>query len=624
MQHARRQGPALVAVYDFDNTSLDCSSTVRLVFYLLKSSYLSLGTSLKIGFWGIAYKLRLPQNESWVRGQVFKAFAGRPQRLVDQFLAKYYDEVLEKHFRSTAHESMHKHLDAGIDVLMVSASFEPIVQRAMQRHGFTGQVSTRMKVAPDGTYTREVDGLPVEGAEKIEAIKRWCNERYGEGGWKIVAAFGDHHSDEAMLACADEAYAVNPDSMLEKIAKERGWTILDWDAKNPVVPVVAGMAEPAGEAGTPSGEAVATTTPEDAESTLDAVLEEEAEAASDEMPDKAPKRGKHAGAVRVDLEEDEAVEDAEGADDTGAAEDASLVDGVADEKADSEEPGSEPAVEPELEDEPEAEPAFEAERAFESEDEHAFESEDERAEAWSKPEELWPEVEEIGPEEFPSDDVDIPLHEVDDASAFEQSATVKHSFTPSVRDARGVASASRRPTLMTELTGKMPFVAAAFERLAAKPGDALEAEDAPTEAVAEAVLEPEAAAAPAPEPEVEPEPELESTPEPEPEPESTPESEPKSTPEPEPEPEPEPVEEQPPADPKPKRKRASKSKKKAAQPDSELEPESEPTPAPTSAPEKKPRSTKKRSTKKAKAPEATLEAEPATAPVSEPEAEPEA
>ena len=236
MQHAKPQEPARVAVYDFDNTSLDCSSTVRLVFYLLRSSYLSLGTSLKIGFWGIAYKLRLPQNESWVRGQVFKAFEGRPKARVDQFLSKYYDEVLEKHFRPAAHASMHKYMADGVDVLMVSASFEPLVLRAMQRHGFTGQVSTRMKVAPDGTYTREVDGLPVEGAEKIEAIKRWCNEQYGEGQWKIVAAFGDHHSDEAMLACAEQSFAVNPNSLLEKIAKERGWTILDWDAKDDSVP----------------------------------------------------------------------------------------------------------------------------------------------------------------------------------------------------------------------------------------------------------------------------------------------------------------------------------------------------------------------------------------------------
>ena len=439
MQHAKRQEPARVAVYDFDNTSLDCSSTVRLVFYLLKSSYLSLGTSLKIGFWGLAYKLRLPQNESWVRGQVFKAFAGRPKRLVDQFLAKYYDEVLEKHFRAAAHASMHEHLAAGIDVLMVSASFEPIVQRAMQRHGFTGQVSTRMKVAPDGTYTREVDGLPVEGAEKIEAIKRWCDERYGEGGWKIVAAFGDHHSDEAMLACAEKSYAVNPNSLLEKIAKDRGWTILDWDAKGTVTPVI------------------------DTDDAPDA--------------DESHEEEQHAGSAFADVEEYE-----------------------------------------------------------------------------PKSVELWPEIEEITPEEFPPEDADMPSSEEDAAPAFEQSATVRHSVMPSVRDARGVASASNRPSLMTELTGKMAFVSS-LGRHAAKVEDEIEEEVAPP-VEAEPIVEDEPpieidaeddvevkgkhaakveiASEPEPEVEAEAEPGPESAPEPVPEPEAKVEAEPESEPKPKP------------------------------------------------------------------------------------------
>lgn len=228
MQQTTEQEPALVAVYDFDNTSIDCSSPLRLVTYLLKTAWLSLGTSLKIGFWGIAYKMRLPIDESWVRGQVFKAFEGRPKHRVDQFLANFYDEVIEPHFRPAADESMQRNLDEGHAVLVVSASFEPIVQRAMQIHGFTGQVSTRMKVAFNGNYTREVDGLPVEGEQKIVAIENWCNERYGEGNWKIIEAYGDHHSDEAMLACAEHPFAVNPNSKLEEIAKQRNWPILDW------------------------------------------------------------------------------------------------------------------------------------------------------------------------------------------------------------------------------------------------------------------------------------------------------------------------------------------------------------------------------------------------------------
>ena len=217
-----------VAVYDFDYTSIEGSSPTMLVNRLFTTRKLSFLVSLSIGFWGLAYKMRLPQNESWVRGRVFKAFEGQPKDEVDQYLSDFYDEVIEPRFRPKAHESMQEHIDAGHVVIVVSASFEPIVMRAMELHPFVGQVSTRMKVDENGCYTREVDGKPVEGDEKLEAISRWCDEHFGEGGWKIVAAYGDHHSDEPMLASAERAYAVTPDNALERIAIKRGWPILDW------------------------------------------------------------------------------------------------------------------------------------------------------------------------------------------------------------------------------------------------------------------------------------------------------------------------------------------------------------------------------------------------------------
>ena len=217
-----------VVVFDFDDTSIEGSSPSWLVNKLIFGLKLTPLTSLKIGFWGLAYKLRLPQNEAWVRGQVFKAFAGKPREEVDQYLRNFYDKTIEPRFRPMAHKTMQEHADAGRTVIVVSASFEPIVMRAMELHPFVGQVSTRMKVDENGCYTREVDGKPVEGDEKLEAISRWCDEHFGEGGWKIVAAYGDHHSDEPMLASAERAYAVTPDNALERIAIKRGWPILDW------------------------------------------------------------------------------------------------------------------------------------------------------------------------------------------------------------------------------------------------------------------------------------------------------------------------------------------------------------------------------------------------------------
>ncbi len=177
----------------------------------------------RILLWAAAYKLRLPQNESKVRSLVFTAFEGRSAEEVDRFLADFYDERIALLFRPEADAAMRAHAAAGDTVVVISATFEPIILRAMEHHPFAFQISTRMRKAPDGTYTREVEGLPVEGEEKIAAVQRFGDNRFGPGNWVLDSAYGDHHSDRAVLGAARHAFAVDPDRPLARTARAKGW-----------------------------------------------------------------------------------------------------------------------------------------------------------------------------------------------------------------------------------------------------------------------------------------------------------------------------------------------------------------------------------------------------------------
>ena len=123
---------------------------------------------------------------------------------------------------------MRAHAEAGDTVVVISATFEPIILRAMEHHPFDNQISTRMSVATDGTYTRAVEGLPVEGEEKLAAVRRFGDSRFGTGNWELAYAYGDHHSDRAVLSAAEHPRAVSPDRPLARTAREKGWEILDW------------------------------------------------------------------------------------------------------------------------------------------------------------------------------------------------------------------------------------------------------------------------------------------------------------------------------------------------------------------------------------------------------------
>ena len=90
------------------------------------------------------------------------------------------------------------------------------------------QGTVAIKVNPDGTYGCEVEGSPVEGDQKMIELRRFANAKWGVGGWELEAAYGDHHSDRAMLAAAKQAFAVCPDRPLSRTARERGYQVLEW------------------------------------------------------------------------------------------------------------------------------------------------------------------------------------------------------------------------------------------------------------------------------------------------------------------------------------------------------------------------------------------------------------
>ena len=219
-----------IAAFDFDGTCIKGNSPVMLVRHLKRNGMIRKRILSKILLWAAAYKLRLPQEEAWVRGLVFTAFEGMDKKRADQFLMDFYDSVIELggRFRAQAHQTMERLQADGVEVLIVSATFEPIVRRAVQCHPVDGQLATHMAVDSEGRYITRVEGECIEGEAKVRAIKEYADAKYGEGAWELSHAFGDHHSDAAMLSAAVHPFAVNPDNPLSRCAKRNGWTILEW------------------------------------------------------------------------------------------------------------------------------------------------------------------------------------------------------------------------------------------------------------------------------------------------------------------------------------------------------------------------------------------------------------
>lgn len=217
-----------IAAFDLDGTILDGESPLKLTTSLLRHRQLPIYKAFLMGIWGIRYRLRLPLTESTPRELLFSALTAPTVEEVDAEIMDVFNRRIRKHIRPGAVRAIEECREDGMVLILASASFKPITTTIVEELGFDDQVSTIMEEKSDH-YTGKVLGLPVQGREKIDLLVKMCDEKYGMDGWVLQRAYGDHYSDIPMLECSQEAYVIDPDPKLERIAKHRGWEILDWD-----------------------------------------------------------------------------------------------------------------------------------------------------------------------------------------------------------------------------------------------------------------------------------------------------------------------------------------------------------------------------------------------------------
>ena len=217
-----------VAAFDLDGTVLDGESPLKLTTSLLRHRELPIYKGLLMGLWGLRYRLRLPQTETTPRELLFSCLTEPSVEQVDAEILEIYNKRMRKHIRPGAVGEIEKCRNEGMKVVLASASFKPITTTIVEELGFDGQVSTIME-EHNGHYTGRVVGVPVQGREKLRLLIQFCNDHYGEGNWVLERAYSDHYSDMPMLTAARTAIVTDPDGVLEREAKRRGWPIVDWD-----------------------------------------------------------------------------------------------------------------------------------------------------------------------------------------------------------------------------------------------------------------------------------------------------------------------------------------------------------------------------------------------------------
>ncbi|MGC8470862.1 MAG: HAD family hydrolase [Acidimicrobiales bacterium] len=157
---------------------------------------------------------------SRIRESMLTLTKGWPRDRVREIVRETLLETVEPLIYNEALELMEAHHRAGDRVYLVSASPEEIVVPLAELLGADGAIASAGEVDDDGRYTGKM-AFYASGSGKAEAIRALA----ARTGLDLAEswAYSDSATDLPMLETVGHPVAVNPDRVLSRIARERGW-----------------------------------------------------------------------------------------------------------------------------------------------------------------------------------------------------------------------------------------------------------------------------------------------------------------------------------------------------------------------------------------------------------------
>ena len=213
------------AFFDLDNTLIAGSSLFHLGWGGFKRGLFSPTEAIRFAmaqFW-FRFTGRESAGAPKTWGGFTAAFAKGAR--VDDLVAIGREIVIESilpALRGGVLKMAHRHLAAGDEVWIVTASPVELSQMLAADLGFTGGLGTRAEVR-DGRYTGNLPSGILHGSRKADAIRDLARERHID--LARSSAYSDSINDLPMLLAVGFPQAVTPDKDLARAARERGWPV---------------------------------------------------------------------------------------------------------------------------------------------------------------------------------------------------------------------------------------------------------------------------------------------------------------------------------------------------------------------------------------------------------------
>jgi len=226
--HEPKSDPTAAAFFDVDNTMIRGASIFHFAVGLARRKYFTGREIFGFGVKQVKFVLSGSEDLEDVASATEAALSFVQGRRVDELVRlgeEVFDEsMIDKLIPGTLAIAQ-GHLDAGQQVWLVTATPIELASLIAKRLGLTGALGTVSQIK-DGVYTGHLDGPPLHGLAKAEAIKALAAR---EGlDLSRCSAYSDSSNDIPMLSAVGTPVAVNPDPALRAHARENDWKIRDF------------------------------------------------------------------------------------------------------------------------------------------------------------------------------------------------------------------------------------------------------------------------------------------------------------------------------------------------------------------------------------------------------------
>jgi len=208
--------------FDVDHTLTRRSSGGRFVALAMRRRILPLRLLFLIPWYSFTYKLGVFRLRKFEKG--FPYLHGMKRSVLEDIARESFETRLKNDLFAGAIALVRRLRAEGRHVVLATSSIDFIVQPLAEHLGVAGLLATTLEFAGEVCTGRFV-GRPMFRREKKDRVLALCA---AEGVDPSECSFySDSIYDMPLLEEVGRPVAVNPDFRLRRIARARGWTIIE-------------------------------------------------------------------------------------------------------------------------------------------------------------------------------------------------------------------------------------------------------------------------------------------------------------------------------------------------------------------------------------------------------------